>query len=69
MPTRVSKVQRKVNRIIPKINHNSGRVMEEAQLNPPGTNLGETMPKPDSKGKVPAEESGELIVWDNRQRY
>ena len=39
-----------------------------AEVNPPTTNLGENMPVEIMKGKVPAEESGELIVWDNRQR-
>lgn len=38
------------------------------EVNPPGVPLGENMPIEIMKGKVPADEQEELIVWDNRQR-
>jgi len=68
MPKRVTKAQIRANKSLPKVIIQRGTEVI-ADVNPPSANLGEVMPKPDSKGKVPAEESGELIVWDNRQRY
>ena len=71
MPKRVTKALlkaiRKAARKLPTATIPRGQE-EIAEVKPPGALLGELMIKPDSVGKVPAEESGELIVWDNRQR-
>lgn len=67
MPTRVTKQQRKAAKKLPKVVTIRGQETV-AEVTGPGALLGEPMSKPDSVGKAPAEESGELIVWHNRQK-
>lgn len=58
------------NKKLPRIPKSQAYKVEEVRVpvRPPDAPVGEVMPIELMKGKVPATEQPDLIVWDNRQR-